>query len=106
MAPGGLSSRWTDIPRTVTDALTVCEILLIPYLWVDALCIEQPLGRQFTTPNLTPVIELLHNSMPDMINRLLASVDALCKSRYIQGAMLRVLIPCAIQVKYFTEAEK
>jgi len=51
MAPGGLGSRWTDIPRTITNALTVCWILRIPYLWVDALCIEQPPRRHFMTPN-------------------------------------------------------
>jgi hypothetical protein len=29
------------VPKTVQDALTVCQNLCINYLWVDALCIVQ-----------------------------------------------------------------
>lgn len=37
--PGGL--RMNDIPRTVADAMIVCQRLDVPYLWVDRFCIIQ-----------------------------------------------------------------
>jgi hypothetical protein len=40
----GLSSSQqlpSDLPRTFTDAIYVCNKLGIPYLWIDSLCIDQ-----------------------------------------------------------------
>lgn len=39
--PGGLRKFATELPRTIVDALLVCQRLNIGYLWVDALCIIQ-----------------------------------------------------------------
>ena len=38
---GGLNRHWQDVPTTISDAITLCQSLRIPYLWVDALCIPQ-----------------------------------------------------------------
>lgn len=37
--PGGL--RLDSLPRTISDAMTVCKELGVPYLWVDRFCITQ-----------------------------------------------------------------
>ena len=34
-----LEDRWTEVPQTIKDAILLCRLLSIPYLWVDALCI-------------------------------------------------------------------
>jgi hypothetical protein len=30
-----------DLPRTLQDAIIICRLLEISYLWIDALCIVQ-----------------------------------------------------------------
>ncbi len=32
---------WSNLPQTITDAITVAQHLQIPYLWVDSMCILQ-----------------------------------------------------------------
>jgi Heterokaryon incompatibility protein (HET) len=38
---GSLSNDQSDIPRTLKDALYLCELIGQRYLWIDALCIKQ-----------------------------------------------------------------
>jgi hypothetical protein len=39
--PGSIKTDHPDLPRTIRDAMKVCEALSITYLWVDSLCIRQ-----------------------------------------------------------------
>lgn len=39
--PGALAEHKQDIPKTISDAMTVCKKIKKRYLWVDALCIIQ-----------------------------------------------------------------
>lgn len=45
---GGLNTIWAKIPITIRDAITVCENIGIPHLWVDALCIRQDYTRDMS----------------------------------------------------------
>lgn len=33
--------RWSELPRTFQDAITICRELHVQYLWIDSLCILQ-----------------------------------------------------------------
>ncbi|KAI8945768.1 hypothetical protein F4801DRAFT_584078 [Xylaria longipes] len=50
---GGLDDQQRDdIPHTISDSVFVCQELAIPYLWVDALCLDQDLARPHTDPDM------------------------------------------------------
>jgi hypothetical protein len=36
-----LKPSWATVPQTIKDAMSLCVSLSIPFLWVDALCIEE-----------------------------------------------------------------
>ncbi|KAF2426560.1 HET-domain-containing protein [Tothia fuscella] len=42
--PGAL--RYVTIPRTIKDAMQVCRLLNLKYLWVDSLCIVQNIAEE------------------------------------------------------------
>ncbi|KAF2802711.1 HET-domain-containing protein, partial [Mytilinidion resinicola] len=37
-----------DLPKTIRDAITVCNGVHTPYLWVDSLCIDQGNSKEIT----------------------------------------------------------
>jgi len=39
LEPGSITGVWNELSKVVTDAITTCERLDIPYLWIDTLCI-------------------------------------------------------------------
>lgn len=41
MSPDGLAVTWPDVPKTIRHAMQLCRALDVPFLWVDALCINQ-----------------------------------------------------------------
>ncbi|KAK0726134.1 heterokaryon incompatibility protein-domain-containing protein [Lasiosphaeris hirsuta] len=41
MRPGVLHSVWPLLPRTIRDAVSLCRVLRIRFLWVDSLCLVQ-----------------------------------------------------------------
>jgi hypothetical protein len=43
--PGVITSENLEFPRTIREAIALCNILEEPYLWVDSLCIIQDSGE-------------------------------------------------------------
>lgn len=41
LVPGVLQEIFRQLPRTICDAITLCRMLNVRYLWVDALCLLQ-----------------------------------------------------------------
>ncbi|KAK5656477.1 hypothetical protein OQA88_4860 [Cercophora sp. LCS_1] len=39
--PGTITADNPDMPLTIRDAILACQVLSLPYLWIDSLCIEQ-----------------------------------------------------------------
>jgi hypothetical protein len=39
--------RWTDLPRTFQEAITITRALSVPYIWIDCLCIIQEDGEDW-----------------------------------------------------------
>lgn len=40
---------WKDLPKTFHEAITVCRALMIPYLWIDSICIIQDSSKDWET---------------------------------------------------------
>lgn len=41
MSPGGLGDTYADVPKVISHDIQLCHGLEVPFLWVDALCINQ-----------------------------------------------------------------
>ncbi|EOA82627.1 hypothetical protein ACJQWK_04794 [Exserohilum turcicum] len=41
MTPGGLASKITSLPKTIQDAIYLCQQIQERYLWIDTICIMQ-----------------------------------------------------------------
>jgi hypothetical protein len=41
MQEKSLHSHWDQIPRTIRNTISFVDLLGIPYLWVDSMCIVQ-----------------------------------------------------------------